>query len=191
MTTRIARAFRGGFAIIVTLGMALCVAGVARGQAYDLIISEYLEGSSNNKAIEIYNGTGAAIDLASGGYKLRLYANGLAITAASPTAEIALTGTLAAGATFVVANASSNAAILAAAQATSGIANFNGDDAILLTKGVSNTIVDSFGQAGTDPGTNWGSGDTSTLDRTLRRKAAVVWGRTAATSSTAVATTVM
>jgi hypothetical protein len=33
VTTRIARAFRGGFAIIVTLGMALCVAGVARGQS--------------------------------------------------------------------------------------------------------------------------------------------------------------
>jgi hypothetical protein len=32
--------------------------------ANGLIISEYVEGSSNNKAIEIYNGTGAAINLA-------------------------------------------------------------------------------------------------------------------------------
>jgi predicted extracellular nuclease len=34
----------------------------------DLFFSEYIEGSSNNKALEIYNGTGAAIDLAAAGY---------------------------------------------------------------------------------------------------------------------------
>ena len=30
----------------------------------ELFFSEYVEGSSNNKALEIYNGTGDAIDLA-------------------------------------------------------------------------------------------------------------------------------
>jgi predicted extracellular nuclease len=35
----------------------------------DLFFSEYVEGSSNNKALEIYNSTGAAIDL--GRRKLR------------------------------------------------------------------------------------------------------------------------
>ncbi len=30
----------------------------------ELFFSEYIEGSSNNKALEIYNDTGAAIDLA-------------------------------------------------------------------------------------------------------------------------------
>ena len=33
--------------------------------ATDLIISEYIEGSSFNKAIELYNGTGATVDLSS------------------------------------------------------------------------------------------------------------------------------
>ncbi|HEX7224775.1 MAG TPA: hypothetical protein VF367_04260, partial [Candidatus Limnocylindria bacterium] len=42
----------------------------------DLFISEYIEGSSFNKAIEIYNGTGAAVDLAAAGYTLQLYSNG-------------------------------------------------------------------------------------------------------------------
>ena len=32
----------------------------------DLFLSEYVEGSSFNKAIEIYNGTGSAVDLAVG-----------------------------------------------------------------------------------------------------------------------------
>ncbi len=41
--------------------------------ATDLIISEYIEGTSNNKAIELYNGTSAAINLS--GYQLKFYAN--------------------------------------------------------------------------------------------------------------------
>src|SRR5664279_3054436 len=45
------------------------------------IISEYLEGSSYNKAIELYNGTGLAIDLAQ--YKVCLYANGSATATAT------------------------------------------------------------------------------------------------------------
>jgi len=38
-----------------------------------LFISEYVEGSSNSKALEIYNGTGAAIDVAAGGYSVQMY----------------------------------------------------------------------------------------------------------------------
>lgn len=41
-------------------------------QPTDLIISEYIEGSSNNKFIELYNGTAGAINLAN--YQLRLHA---------------------------------------------------------------------------------------------------------------------
>ena len=43
----------------------------AHAQATGLLISEYAEGSSNNKAVEIYNGTGAAVDLAAGGCRAR------------------------------------------------------------------------------------------------------------------------
>ncbi len=42
----------------------------------DLVISEYVEGSSYNKAIEIYNGTVSAIDLGASGYKINIYSNG-------------------------------------------------------------------------------------------------------------------
>ncbi|WP_206367641.1 lamin tail domain-containing protein [Sphingomonas piscis] len=61
--------------------------------ATDLIISEYIEGSSNNKAIELYNGTGTAINLT--GYRIQMFFNGS--TAARLT--INLSGTVAA-ATF-------------------------------------------------------------------------------------------
>jgi len=41
----------------------------------DLFFSEYIEGTSNNKALEIYNGTGTAIDLAAEGYVVQMYFN--------------------------------------------------------------------------------------------------------------------
>ena len=44
--------------------------------ASEVLMSEYIEGSGFNKAIEIYNGTGGAVDLAAGLYTLELYSNG-------------------------------------------------------------------------------------------------------------------
>ena len=77
---------------------------------------------------------------------------------------------------FVLAQASANAAILAEADQTNGSGWFNGDDAVLLRKGT--VVIDSIGQRGSDPGTEWGTALTSTADNTLRRKAAVEAGDT-------------
>ncbi|MFI7603865.1 lamin tail domain-containing protein [Micromonospora sp. NPDC049366] len=137
----------------------------------DLFISEYVEGSSNNKAIELFNGTGSAIDLAAGGYQLAIYFNG-----STTATAFALTGTVAAGDVFVFAAASASPAILAQADQTSGAGLFNGDDAVVLRRGA--TVLDSIGQAGVDPGTEWGSGLTSTADNTLRRLGTVTSGDT-------------
>lgn len=142
----------------------------AAGSATELFISEYIEGSSNNKAIEIYNGTGATVDLAADGYNIQMYSNGN--TTASVT--INLTGSVAAGDVFVVAQASANATILAQADQTNGSGWFNGDDAVVLRKGTTN--LDVIGQIGFDPGTEWGTGLVSTADNTLRRKASICAG---------------
>ena len=138
----------------------------------ELFISEYVEGSSNNKALEVYNGTGAPVDLVAGGYNVQVFANG----AATASSTITLSGTVANGDVFVLANTSANAAIKAAADQLSGSANWNGNDAIVLRKG--STVLDVFGQVGFDPGTEWGTGLTSTMDNTLRRKASVQAGDT-------------
>lgn len=142
----------------------------------DLFISEYIEGSSNNKAIEIYNGTGTAVDLAALGYKLVLYSNG----SSSPSQIINLTGVLAAGDVFVLAHASAGQAILDVADQTTGIGLYNGDDVVALAKGPDNalTLVDVIGQIGVRPNPEWGSGTASTLDNTLRRQASVTDGDT-------------
>jgi predicted extracellular nuclease len=138
----------------------------------ELFFSEYIEGSSNNKALEIFNGTGAAIDLAASAYSVQMFFNGS--TTAGLT--ISLTGTVADGDVFVLAQSSANAAILAQADQTNGAGWFNGDDAVVLRKG--GVVIDVIGQIGVDPGTEWGSGLTSTADNTLRRKAAIVAGDT-------------
>ncbi len=136
----------------------------------DLIISEIIEGSSNNKAIEIYTGTGAPVDLAAGGYSVQMYFNG----SGSAGLTIGLTGTVAAGDVYVIAQSNADPIILAQADQTNGSGWFNGDDAVALVK--SATIIDVVGQIGFDPGSEWGTGLVSTADNTLRRKADVCVG---------------
>ena len=141
----------------------------------DMFISEYVEGSADNKALEFYNGTGSAVDLAAGQYVVQLYFNG----AKDATGTIPLTGTVAPGHTHVLAAAAAGADLLARADQTYGGALFNGDDAIVLRKGgASGPVLDSFGQVGVDPGTAWGGGATGTADHTLRRHPDVTAGDT-------------
>ncbi len=99
--------------------------------ATELFISEYVEGSSLNKAIEIYNGTGATVDLAAGDYRLEVYFNG----SDDAGTAIPLTGTVADGDVYVVADDGADAAILAVTDQTTTASLFNGDDAVVLRIG--------------------------------------------------------
>lgn len=166
---------RHTFRMALVLG-ALALPSLALAQT-DLIISEYVEGSSNNKAIELFNPTGSAIDMGAGVYKLRLFSNG----SVTLGAELLLVGVVPSGGTWVVAHGSASAPILGVANQTSStVINYNGDDAVILTKSAANTTVDAFGQLGFDPGTEWGTGLQSTADNTLRRAALVCDGDTVA-----------
>jgi uncharacterized protein len=135
----------------------------------EIFFSEYIEGSSNNKALEIYNGTGAAVNLATGGYNIFMSFNG-----GTSTFTVNLSGTVANGDVYVVAPTNANATILAQADQTAGTSWFNGDDAVALRKGT--TIIDAIGQIGFRPSTEWGTGLTSTADNTLRRKDTICAG---------------
>lgn len=154
---------------ILALVLGFFPTGTARAASVDLFFSEYIEGSGFNKAVEIYNGTGAAVDLAAGGYAIQIYSNGAAI----PGATLNLTGIIMPGDVFVAAHPTADAAILAQADVTSStVINFNGDDAVALVK-AGGIFVDVFGQVGFDPGAEWGSGLTSTADNTLRRRSII------------------
>jgi predicted extracellular nuclease len=164
----------------VTLALVLTVlggAGAARGTPTDAFFSEYVEGTSFNKALEIYNGSAASVDLAGGGYRIEMYFNG----SVSAGLTIPLTGTaVTSGDVYVVTNQSAAAAIIAEAdQVTTATNWYNGDDAVVLRKGgAGGPIVDVIGDVGFDPGTEWGTGLTSTADNTLRRKGSIEAGDT-------------
>jgi predicted extracellular nuclease len=158
-------------AVLIVVASLAGFAPAASAQATSLFFSEYVEGSSNNKALEIYNGTGAPVDLAAEGYKIQIFFNGN--TSAGTT--IMLSGTIADGGVYVVADDGADGAILAAADQTSTSSFFNGNDAVALVKGTDN--VDVIGQIGfAPPSDEWGSGDVSTKDNTLRRRPAFCAG---------------
>ena len=138
--------------------------------ASELIISEYIEGSSNNKYLELYNGTGTTINM--NDYEIRIYSNGN--TTASATIHLNNV-TLADSNVYVLANSSANIWSGTPDQ-TSGSLSFNGDDAVELYNTVTGESVDIIGQIGFDPGSAWGSGSTITVDNTLVRKSIVTSG---------------
>ncbi|HPS40012.1 MAG TPA: chitobiase/beta-hexosaminidase C-terminal domain-containing protein [Candidatus Cloacimonadota bacterium] len=157
---------------IAVSGTASAPAG---NYAADLFFSEYIEGGSNNKALEIFNGTGAPVDLFD--YKVVLYSNGS--TTPGNTLIFPAGTMLAHNDVYVIANAAANATILALADTTSTVTYYNGDDAVALIKTVDGVdqYVDIFGRIGEDPGTAWtADGGYSTLDKTLVRKPTIIAG---------------
>ncbi|QOR67191.1 thermonuclease family protein [Cytobacillus suaedae] len=177
--TSILLAFALIFSNVFTLSLP---ANVQAETSQDLIISEYIEGSSNNKALEIYNGTGVDVELSQ--YSMVGFTNGANQAGTGYANELKLSGTLAAGDVYVIAHSSSNQAILDVADTTgsSFFYQFNGDDALVLFKNYDSTtrtgtVVDSIGKVGEDPGSAWGT-DVQTVNTTLVRNPSIVSGDT-------------
>ncbi|NMH66677.1 extracellular exonuclease ExeM [Shewanella salipaludis] len=121
----------------------------------DVMISEYVEGSSNNKAIELYNSGAAAVDLT--GYKLVRYKDG----ASTSLDMVTLDGQqIAAGSTKVILHPSAAITLAAGVDSMTGDLYFNGGDAVALVK--DDVVVDILGEVPTPAG--WGQ------DTGFRRK---------------------
>jgi hypothetical protein len=152
--------------------------GFAKAQCTQLFISEYVEDTAFNKALEIYNPTANTINLQN--YRLQLYTNGNT----TPNRTIGFGNkTIAPGDVFVIAHPQANiAGILAAADTLSDVTNFNGNDAVVLSDGTHQ--LDVIGVIGTD--SVWVVDTGSLTNHILVRKAAVNTGNTSswATSST-------
>ena len=144
--------------------------------AKGLIISEYVEGTGNNKYLEIYNGTCSAINL--NDYALKAYHNGVNL----PTFTLPLSGTIAVGGVYVIANTSATIWTGTADLITNNLA-FNGNDALVLENTVTNVVADIFGSVGFDPGAAWSDVTVasptlgwSTENKTLVRKSCIYSG---------------
>jgi len=152
------------------LGLAILPAKTLASSG-DLFFSEYIEGSSDNKALEIYNGTGAAVNLST--YTVDIYYNG--DTTAGDTLTFSAALSVANNDTFVVCHGDASDSIQNECNlAFTSALDFNGDDAIALKK--NGVTLDVIGQIGTDPGNEWGTGLTSTEDNTLVRKCSITTG---------------
>ncbi|HTF06031.1 MAG TPA: lamin tail domain-containing protein, partial [Bacteroidia bacterium] len=150
-----------------------CLAATgAYAQCSELFFSEYLEGTSNNKAIEIYNPTSATINLTN--YTIYRYNNG----SPSPSDSLFPQGTLAPGAVYVAGNPSAIAAILAVSDTLHTITFFNGDDVMSIKNNTTGLLVDIIGIIGVDPGINWPVGTGATSEFTLVRMVGIQQGNT-------------
>ena len=162
-------------------------------QCSELFFSEYIEGSYNNKALEIYNPTSQTVDL--GNYIISRYPNG-----SFSSEDMALSGVLPPGETWVVTNSDTNSTyqfgdvdneLFNMADQLAPLypspLYFNGDDAIALSK--NGLIIDIIGKIGEDPGLGWtndttygftdfNGGDYLTRNITLVRKPEVSYGIT-------------
>ncbi len=165
-------------AVTVTSAVSVRTQAVAT----NLLFSEYGEGNSNNKYLELFNGTGAAVDLAN--YTIKLYANGTS----TPTSSLTMTGQLNDGDTYVICN-SAIAAAFTLCDLKAGVVNYNGDDAITLSQGT--TVIDTIGVVGTDPGTSWtvcgnanGAFDTILIRKGTVNSPTANWVTSAGTNAT-------
>lgn len=132
------------------------------GTATELLFSEYIEGSSNNKVLEIANNTGAFINLSV--YTVKKQTNG----AGAWSTGLTLSGTLNSGSKFIIVNSSIASSCystsLANISTTATELTFNGNDAVGLFKnGVLIDIIGTF---------NGGTANFA-ADVTLRRKSTI------------------
>jgi len=139
----------------------------------NLYYTEYVEGSSLNKAVEIYNAGNAVVDLQN--CAIDRYSNGAGY---GESVEVPITPAeetlLLPNDVWVVCNAGFE--YPSSCDYLTSDLNFNGDDAMALR--CSEAVMDTFGMIGEDPGLYWANGDDSvqTKDMTLRRNCSVTQG---------------
>ena len=154
-----------------------CSISTSQCIANAVFITEYVEGSSDNKAIEIYNGSKSSVNL--GNFTIQQANNGKD-WGSDANFIYSFTGSTAipSGGIFVFCNAAADNELIAKCDksVTTSIFKFNGDDGMALFNGTS--VVDQIGNS-TDY-TYWSVAGVSsaTQDHTLRRKTTVIQGTT-------------
>lgn len=129
----------------------------------DLFISEYAEGASFNKYLELYNPTDETIDLSNYTLAMKNYSGSSDYSKPSGEKKIVLSGSLAPKTTIVYKHSDATLEVPSAVELSDDVMNFNGNDPILLYK--NDVIIDRLGDETT--------GEVFGVDVTLRRKTSV------------------
>ena len=138
-------------AVVLCLGLLPGAALAAEPTvASDLFISEYVEGSGSNKAVEIYNGTGVEVDLSQYTLVMVNFSGSGMPTKDASEKSMSLTGTLGNGETFVYYNSGINSELTLVKNKDSNntVINFNGNDYVYLKK--DDTVIDVIGGTSTN-----------------------------------------
>lgn len=132
---------------------AVALGSASISQAQQLFITQYYEGPSTNKYIEITNLSLSTINLSE--YTLALFSNSGREnykTNGAANGSFSLSGNLASGASILYGNTGNTTPSYAASIdiTNNTVINFNGDDSIVLYRGTltSANIVDAFGLSG-------------------------------------------
>jgi predicted extracellular nuclease len=159
--------------------------GGSGNETVNLFFSEYAEGSSNNKYVEIYNPSSRTVNL--NNYQIKGTNNGTA-WGDNGERELALGGTLAANSVYIICTDAADPAIIAKADLAlpyESPVHYNGNDAIAIFgidgSGNFTVIMDVIGVQSSDPGpAGWNvAGVTgATKDHTLVRKSSINKGNT-------------
>ena len=159
--------------------------GGSDNQTVNLFFSEYAEGSSNNKYVEIYNPSSTTVNL--NNYQIKGTNNGTA-WGDNGERELALGGNLAANSVYIICTDAADPAIIAKADLAlpyESPVHYNGNDAIAIFgidgSGNFTVIMDVIGVQSSDPGpAGWNvAGLTgATKDHTLVRKSSISKGNT-------------